>query len=362
MEIKKRDLNLDLIRCAAVYCVLSVHFFFHNEFYITPIIGKRMYAMVLMRSVFMVCVPLFLILSGYLMNRKTLTITYYKGLKKVLYVYLLASIACILFRIFYLSTPVSITQALVSITDFSAAPYAWYVEMYIGLFLMIPFLNLMYNGLKTKRQKAVLVMTFFCLTSLPTFSNLIVSILPDWWTSLYPVTYYFIGAFISEFDIKIKRWANLAIIVLVILMNTALAIYVSHGSVFEWGIFNDWNGFGNVLLSSFIFIFLKHLNLEKVPECIEKLIITISGLSLGIYLVSWIFDRIAYPILNSSVILVQNRLAYYFIVVPLVFIGSALLSWLINLIYQGIEKVALIVIKQQKANNNQKGNIKGISS
>ncbi|MHC1721380.1 MAG: acyltransferase [Clostridiaceae bacterium] len=338
MEIRKRNLNLDFIRCVAVYCVLSVHFFFHNGFYETSILGGRMYAMVMLRSVFMICVPLFLILTGYLMNRKTFSKAYYKGIKKVLYIYVLASIACIFFRIFYLNTPVSMFQVLISITDFSGAPYAWYVEMYIGLFLIIPFLNLMYNGLKTKNQKAVLVLTFFALTSLPTCSNLLVTILPDWWISLYPITYYFIGAFISEFDIKIKKWINLILIMSVVLMNTALSIYVSHGSVFEWGIFNDWNGFGNVLLSSLIFIFLKHINLENAPSWIEKPVLLISELSLGIYLVSWIFDSIVYPILNSRIIQVQNRLDYYIIVVPLVFIGSAILSWLINIIYKGIDR------------------------
>jgi len=348
MEIKKRDLNLDLIRCVAVYSVLSVHFFFHNGFYTTPIIGKKMYLMVLMRALFMICVPLFLILSGYLMNKKTLSKAYYKGLKKILYIYLLCSIACILFRIFYLGTPVSASQALLSITDFSGAPYAWYVEMYIGLFLIIPFLNLMYNGLKTKNQKAVLVLTFFSLTALPTFSNLLVPVLPDWWTSLYPITYYLIGAFISEFDVKIRTWINLAIILLIILMNTILAIYVSHGSVFEWGIFNDWNGFGNVLLSTFAFIFIKHLNLEKVPAWTEKFILSVSELSLGIYLVSWIFDSLAYPVLNSNIPQVQNRLFYYFLVVPLVFLGSALLAWMINIIYKGIKKAELVFEKTAK--------------
>ena len=33
----------------------------------------------------------------------------------------------------------NITLLLIGIFNYTAAPYAWYVEMYIGLFLMIPF-------------------------------------------------------------------------------------------------------------------------------------------------------------------------------------------------------------------------------
>ncbi len=61
MKGKERNLNLDLIRCAAVFFVLSVHFFYNNEFYGVPVMGRRMYLMVVMRTLFVICVPLFLL-------------------------------------------------------------------------------------------------------------------------------------------------------------------------------------------------------------------------------------------------------------------------------------------------------------
>lgn len=75
----KRNLNLDLIRSIAVFSVLSVHFFLNNGFYEYPVDGGRMYMMVAMRTFFMICVPLFLILTGYLMNKKKLSIEYFSG-------------------------------------------------------------------------------------------------------------------------------------------------------------------------------------------------------------------------------------------------------------------------------------------
>lgn len=73
--MKKRNINLDIIRSIAVFSVLSVHFFLNNGFYTEIIKGKRMFVMFTMRTAFMICVPLFAILTGYLMNKKILSKT-----------------------------------------------------------------------------------------------------------------------------------------------------------------------------------------------------------------------------------------------------------------------------------------------
>ena len=83
MDIKKlerRDSSLDIIRIVAAFTVLSVHFFLHNGFYSEIVSidkGPQMFIMVQMRTLFGVCVPLFMILTGYLMSQKTLSKAYY---------------------------------------------------------------------------------------------------------------------------------------------------------------------------------------------------------------------------------------------------------------------------------------------
>lgn len=47
---KQRNINLDIIRCVAVFFVISVHFFLNNGFYSEIVVGKRMYIMVMMRT------------------------------------------------------------------------------------------------------------------------------------------------------------------------------------------------------------------------------------------------------------------------------------------------------------------------
>ena len=66
----KRDYSLDLVRIFAVVMVVSNHFFLLNGFYYEIVQGKRMYALNLMRTFSLTCVPLFLVLTGYLMCQK----------------------------------------------------------------------------------------------------------------------------------------------------------------------------------------------------------------------------------------------------------------------------------------------------
>ncbi|WP_431854957.1 acyltransferase family protein [Mediterraneibacter faecis] len=118
--MKKRNINLDIIRSIAVFSVLSVHFFLNNGFYTEIIKGKRMFVMFTMRTAFMICVPLFAILTGYLMNKKILSKTYYLGLVKTYITYLLASVFDILFLSCYTSEHIGIRTFILRILNFSS--------------------------------------------------------------------------------------------------------------------------------------------------------------------------------------------------------------------------------------------------
>lgn len=332
IKIEKRNINMDLIRCLAIFSVISVHFFLNNGFYFYPVIGKRMYVMVFMRTLFMICVPMFLILTGYFMNKKILNKKYYSGIRKVLMIYLLSCLACLVFKKVYLDEIITIKQAINTIFTFTAAPYAWYVEMYIGLFLMIPFLNLIYNGLENKKHKETLIVTMFFITSGVTVFNWWHHLLPDYWVNIYPILYYFIGAYISEYDIKISKKINLLLILFALIFSGLFNIWRNYNMNFEWGSYSNFEGIEPLILSVLIFLFIKNIKMDMLPYIIKKGIVTVSELSFGMYLVSWIFDSIFYPKLNNTIVLVPHRLEYYIIVVPLVFLSSLVLSAVLNVI------------------------------
>ena len=134
----QRICGLDLVRVVAIFFVIGGHFFSINTSYRNvPFLGGSLFIQGMMNSVFMVGVPLFMMLTGYLNIKKTPTKKYYKGMVRVLVAYLVFSIVTILFRNYYLGEERSIVQWILAILNYSAIPYAWYIEMWIGLALLL---------------------------------------------------------------------------------------------------------------------------------------------------------------------------------------------------------------------------------
>ena len=351
MDIKKlqsRNASMDIIRIVAAFTVLSVHFFLHNGFYSQIVEGVPMYIMVLMRTLFSVCVPLFMILTGYLMSHKTLSRKYYSGISKTLIVFVLATLACMIFKTVHDNEPFSLKSFILGTLDFTGANYSWYIEMYIGLFLLVPFLNLAYNKLKNKRQKQVLVLTLVFLTIIPTLFNIFnfdnpawwsdpkssdtfAKLVPSWWMGFYPIAYYFTGCYIREYGIKLKTRSMLVLFLLAILIFGTFNFYRSYGTTFKSGIYVYWYGFEPYILSVLLFVLLSRIKTDNMNEKVKFVLWKVSDLALGIYLISYIFDMLVYPVLNEKITTMTDRLPFYFVTVPIVFICSMLASAVLNI-------------------------------
>lgn len=430
-KIAQRNSSLDLIRIVAVFLVISVHFFLHaysydsaiggySGFYYLPVEnieslkhiavairdgdvasmhGAMMFLMIVMRTLFSVCVPLFIILTGYLMSKKELTKGYYKGIRKTLIVFVLASLACMCFKAihennaareaFYAfdlntmfnaiheSGKYEIKNFILSIFDFSGANYSWYVEMYIGLFLIIPFLNLAYNKLKNKRQKQVLVATLVFLTILPSIVNAFSFETASWWqnplepdtklqklipsfwmSSMYPLAYYFTGAYIREYGIKLKTRSMLPLFCITLFLFGLFNYWRSYGDKFQSGTYIFWYGIEPYVLSVMLFTMLSRIKSGGWHPAVKKGLSFVSNLTFGMYLLSFIFDELIYDILNKNVISLYDKLPYYFLTVPLCFICSLLASWLITSAAKGIiilyEKIKEYVKQQRLRKDKQK--------
>lgn len=334
--MKKRELNIDLLRCIAVISILSVHFFLNSGFYKLDIMGKRLFAMTTLRTSFMVCVPLFLIITGYLMNKKTMNRKYYIGICYTLGTYLIISLFCCLFKVLFLHEKLVIKDIIVNILKFKGAPYAWYIEMYVGLYILIPFLNILYQNIGDKKKKQLLLVSIGAIVTLPTLINMYrgIQIIPDWWINIWPLLYYFVGCYIKEYDIKISIKTNVIALIAIILVSGGVNFYLSHNNHFLWKNYNRWYGWQNVCSSILLFILIKNLNLSKIPNFLNKIITFIAKISLGIYLSSWILDSILYERLKLLIPNVVKRMDYFIVIVPLVFVGSALLSILSEVIYK----------------------------
>lgn len=356
-KLGRRNTSMDIIRTVAVFFVVSIHFFLNNGYYSESHVGISMYIMCTMRTLFTACIPLFLILTGYLMSKKTLCKGYYLGLVRILLIYIMSSIACVLFKIKYVFLEIDFKTAVLELLSFKMAPYSWYIEMYIGLFLLIPFFNIMYNGLNTQKNKKALLVTFFIISILPTAFNIfsftgeevwynpdtlasISKIFPDWWEMLYPFAFYFVGCYIREYGLKIKTPVAIILLLVSIAGFGAFNFFRSYHTVFEDSKYISWQGIEPFIMAVLIFTLLSRIKADKLPRWLRWILWKVSDSALGIYLLSYIFDTMAYPILLSRVPVMTDRLKYYFVIVPVVFIGSMVLSLLLNIILKLLGFVA----------------------
>lgn len=295
------------------------------------------------------------------MNKKEISKKYYKGIVKTLVIYLFCSILYSFFVKYYLKDEMNIGIFLKNILSFSGTKYSWYIEMYIGLFLIIPFLNLIFNNLKNQKQAKLLLMTLILLIGLPASINIFkfdsfewwmqpsvnseyFRIIPQWWMGTYPIFYYFLGAYLRKYEIKISTKLNVILLIILVILDGVFNFYRSYNSQYIWG---TWNSYYSaiVMLTTFLTfnLFLK-IKIKEGKIILEKILKTISDACLGAYLISCCFDIFFYEKLAQMVPEYKDKILYAPLMVLIVFICSIATSILLNYIYN----LANGIIKQFK--------------
>lgn len=359
MKARKRQQNLDVIRIIALFSLIGYHFLYYMGFYEAPCDGWQMLVMCMLRVLFSVNIPLFLLLTGYLMTDKKLEKAYYKKCARTIWIYGLCCVSSALYRFVVGGIVTSSYEFLKTVLNFTCSPYAWYVEMYLGLFLLIPFLNVLYHNLPSKGWKQVLVITFIALTTLPSFLNVYrfeelqwwvspqssseyFKIIPSWWMAVYPITYYFIGNYIREYGSKVKRSLCAGIILIISVLMGCYGYWRSTPDPYNWGPWQDWNSWVNVLMGVLVFAFILNGKEHNATKFESRVLSAASKCVFGAYLLSWIAEDVVYHHIPLEGFEIPNRIVFYPIVI-LVMLISLLLSMVVNQIYDyaliGIRKI-----------------------
>jgi len=340
--MKQRNINLDVIRSVAVMYIMCIHFSEYAGFYNGILAGPTMYVGTIMRNCFIICVPMFLLITGYLQCKKNLTTSYFKGIGRILLIYGLSCIPIWLFRAFYYGETFTIGSLIKSYLGFEG--YGWYIAMYIGLFCLIPFLNLIFNNLENKKQRQLLLLVLLFITGFPSLQDIIgFQIVPDFWVEFYPITYYFIGAYIREYanDIKFSATKLFFLYIASVVMVGTIIFGLSYNKFYyEANVFRDWANLLYVCTSTLLFLFLLKCDFSKMPNILKKFFQTTSRISLQLFLVSLVFDAYIYSIFNMYFVSFGDKLIRFFIPTTLVFTCSFVVALIIDFIYNCIQKIS----------------------
>ena len=331
-DSSQRICGLDLIRVTAIFFVIAGHFLFVNTDYRNvPFQGVSLFVQGMLAPIFVTGVPLFLMLTGYLNISKMPTKKYYKGVIRVLVAYLIFSIATILFRVYYLGEEQRFVQWIFAILNYSAIPYAWYIEMWIGLALLTPFLNYLWHAIPCMKQKLLLIATLFIMTSLPNFGNRYdMYIFPAYFAqACYPLMFYFMGTFIREYQPTIKAWLGCCVILGMALITPVFNVVVYRGShdVVEiaggpGGVFYTW-----IAVAIFLMLYRRDISVKPIKRWVTHC----SMVSLEMYLCCYMFDQLYYPWFKERFYESQAQfLPWFLVIVPLVFFSSYLVASMYN--------------------------------
>ena len=341
---KKKLFGVDLIHAVAVTLVLAVHSFLNSGYYSEPIQGTAMVLAPMVRMACMTCTPMFMMLTGYLCINRRWSLGYYRKLMPVLITYVLVGGIALAFRIIWQSEAMSLLGFFRRLLDFSAVPYAWYIEMYIGLFLLSPFLNAAWHGLHDK-AKLALVITLLVMTAVPTVTNIRWQIFPDWWTGIYPLTYYFLGAWLREHPIRAKGWALIIGWLGLAVLAGGLVYLFRYGLVFN---VTDWNARNGLFATGeavCLFSVLIRCEGKKLPKPVRWCICRIGKLSLPLFMLSYITDQLLYPRLTEAIPEMTGR----FVWMPvLVLIGLAVCAVMAQLIDWATQALTRLIPQKEK--------------
>lgn len=142
-----RIIGLDVLRALAIVSVVGGHFFMNTAFGRTPVDTLSMFVQNAVQYLLTtIGVPLFLMLTGYLNCTKRLTAGYFPRLARVLVSYVVISIFTYAVLLATGAELFSIKGFANGLGGFSIIRYSWYINMYIGLFLLIPAINVILDA------------------------------------------------------------------------------------------------------------------------------------------------------------------------------------------------------------------------
>ncbi len=328
--MKNRKYGLDILRIIAVISVLCVHFFLNTNYYNTSLNSVPMRIQIIIRNFFMICVPLFIFLTGYLNENKEYDKNFFKKLKNILIIWLFYSIIeYFTLQIINNTHSFNIKNLLFTITSFKGCYYSWYIEMYIGLYLLSPVINNAFDVMNDKNKKSLVIITIIIFI-LPTVVNALfdnIIHIPSWWVEIYPIAYYITGKYLKYKNYNFKK-KNLILLLLFTQIITFSLSFICE---------IKYNTLTTFVSTCLIFLLVYNIDIKNIH--LQKLLKYFSCISLDIYLASSLIDNIIYKIFNNQMLIHNISQSKCIIFAPLIILTVFILSS----IYGSIRKLLINV-------------------
>ena len=326
----KRERGADLYRILGLLFVNMLHACLYNGFYYEAQEGVAMLFANAVRWLVYGCNAMFMLLTGYLKTKSPWGRRYYKSLVAVLVGYVLTCMISYPIRYYWIGEqdpwPIWVNRF------FTFSNYAWYVEMYIGLFMISPLVNLGLDKIADTKKQWFIALSLLAVTV--GYSATSINLLPDYFGSLYPVALYTLGAVIRRTQPKVPAWLCLGVTAM-----TAIGLgYVTMQTAtngFSSGFSQGYGGFWVVLMVTGLFLGIYRI---RVGEGCGKVLAFLSGGVFEGYILSRLFDVWIYGTVKQ-----WHSPEYY----PLIFLKVTLPVFVISLLTGKLVNMLSVAITRQ---------------
>lgn len=316
--------GIDLLKCIAILCIPVQHFFtLQTNFRKAEFDTLSLFLQSITMEFAFIGVPLFIAITGYLNKQTIPTFNYYKNSLKVLVPYILISVLYLFFRNYYLNEEISFRHGIGMILRFNAIPYAWYIEMWIGLYLLAPFLNIITEAINKRGHSLVLITTLYFMGYLPiTLNRDGFYLLPAYWAAIAPLTCYFIGSHIRKYGSNVSKRNLIIFISFSFTIEPIVNILFFHGQPYRF-IFGQYLFIIPAMAAVFSLLYQRNIK-KKHFFTIMKFV---SNQTLEMYLYCALCDMLLYPFFMRWYNTQSQFGLFFFIIIPLELIIIFLLAW-----------------------------------
>lgn len=338
--VKERESGPDLVRTLACFFVIAVHFYLNVGYYNAPLEGMAMVSMTAFRWLFVTAVPLFFMLTGYFKKNKVMDKVHYRALVPLFISYVVISVGKMLLYNRLFGKIYGVREMLENLGNYQIA---WYMGMYLCLFLLIPFLNKGWYAMTQKEQNVLLVTLIGLCTVYPVFKY----IAPSYFTGIYPVVFYFLGVAVADRKPRPGRWYLLLMLIAVVILETVITVKCTSTGNFDWNVISTPDDiYGTFFITACtVCIFLLLYDVRIKNGFIRSALSSVSSVSFEIYLFSGAYDALIYAYAGRYYTEPSEAFWIFFITVPLSFICAYLSSLVFRRVVFAILKISGFPVK-----------------
>lgn len=284
---KERNANLDLLRIISMFLIVLLHSIDHSGVLESIQIETGfiyLYEKIL-HNFTQICVNCFVLLSGYFLVKSKFRIS------KIISLWIEVVFYALLFKIIFMisgAIPFSFMSLASCFFPITTGRY-WFVTIYIGMYLLAPFLNKAIFALNKKQMSALVVILFILMSVWVSVHPKIAGMNSGGgWGLAWFVTLYITAAWFRLHYQPNKKHISLAIICLVnpIIVGCALFVSQKYNIGILTTVASNWYKYDSVpVFFSTISLFIAMLNITIKNKISTKIITAVAPLTFGVYLI-----------------------------------------------------------------------------